>query len=199
MRRSRARTCGHTHLHDYKRCPSICRGAYLRWNRGDDKPLPSPVRTTRRHCPVRLHCTKIPCSTGCNVQVVLRAFRGRVVRLCSESRACHTDPRWRTIRLRCVHYKCIAGSRHAWAIVIGLCTVYVVGTRRFVVDEPVCLAMGKHWNGLCMRAPACADCTGRSVAPDAAAAIAGAACLDPMQAEEGNRGQLRTETELGRG
>ena len=36
-----------------------------------------------------------------------------------------------------------------------------------------------------MRAPACADCTGRSVAPDAAAAIAGAACLDAMQAEEG--------------
>ena len=103
MRRSRARTCGHTHLHDYMRCPSICRGAYLRWNRGDDKPLPSPVRTTRRHCPVRLHCTNIPCSTGCNVQVVLRAFRGRVVRLCSESRACHTDPRWRTSRLHCVH------------------------------------------------------------------------------------------------
>ena len=73
-----------------------------------------------------------------------------MVRLCSESRACHTDPRWRTIRLRCVHYKCIAGSRHAWAIVIGLCTVYVVGTRRFV-DEPVCLAMAKHW-----KADACA-------------------------------------------
>jgi len=36
-----------------------------------------------------------------------------------------------------------------------------------------------------MRAPACADCTGRAVAPDAAAAIAGAACLDAMQAEEG--------------
>jgi hypothetical protein len=41
MRRSRARTCGHTHLHDYMRCPSICRGAYLRWNHGDDKPLQS--------------------------------------------------------------------------------------------------------------------------------------------------------------
>ena len=49
-----------------------------------------------------------------------------------------------------------------------------------------------------MRAPACVDCTGRSVAPDAAAAIAGAACLDAMQAEEGNRGQSRTEASSGK-
>jgi hypothetical protein len=90
----------------------------------------------------------------------------------------------RTSRPRCVHQQCVTGSRHAWAIVIGLCNVYVVGTRR-IVDEPVCLTIAKHWKGRCRRAPARADCPALSAAPDAAAAIAGAACLDAMQAEDG--------------
>jgi hypothetical protein len=84
-----------THVHDSRRHPSICRGAYPGQDRMEDTRPQSSLRTIRRHCPLRLFpCTSAPWLTAIDAQLTRFAPRGSVMGVCSAILLCHTDPRW---------------------------------------------------------------------------------------------------------